>query len=231
MKETLLIVDDEERILDLISIYLKKENYNVIKAFNGLEAIKIFNNEKIDLIILDVMMPIMDGWDVCKEIRKNSDVPIIMLTAKAEEDDELIGFQLGIDHYVTKPFSPKTLIARVKAIIRRTNSSTSTSDNTKDLNNINGICIDKLCHKVSIDNIEINLSPKEFELLHYLILNKGIVLTREKILDTLWGIDYLGDLRTVDTAIKRLREKIGSKSYLISTIRGVGYRFEVKNEK
>ncbi len=228
MNETVLIVDDEERIRNLVSIYLRKEQYNILQAENGSEAINIFNRSKIDLIILDVMMPIMDGWDVCKEIRKTSNIPIIMLTAKSEEEDELFGFELGTDHYITKPFIPKLLVAKVKAIIRRTYSPEIV---LKDENTFDGLVVDNLSHRVTVDNFEINLSPKEFELLNYFILNKRIVLSREKILDALWGIDYFGDLRTVDTVIKRLREKLGEKSYLIATIRGTGYKFEVKNEK
>lgn len=228
MNETILIVDDEERIRNLLAIYLKKEQYNILQAENGYEAISIFNKNIVDLIILDVMMPIMDGWEVCKEIRKTSNVPIIILTAKSQEDDELLGFELGTDHYITKPFVPKLLVAKVKAIIRRINS-TEVSLNNK--NSFDGLVVDNLSHTVTVDNSEINLSPKEFELLNYFILNKRIVLSREKILDSLWGIDYFGDLRTVDTVIKRLREKLGEKSYLISTIRGTGYKFEVKNEK
>ena len=228
MMETILIVDDEERIRNLVSIYLKKEQYNIIQAENGNEAIDIFSKNKIDLVILDVMMPVMDGWDVCKEIRKTSDIPVIMLTAKSEEDDEILGFELGTDHYITKPFVPKLLVAKVKAIIRRTHTNEAS---VKDENNFDGLVVDNLSHEVTVDNIEINLSPKEFELLNYFMINKRIVLSREKILDALWGIDYYGDLRTVDTVIKRLREKLGEKSYLIATIRGTGYKFEVRNEK
>ncbi|MBZ9607966.1 response regulator transcription factor [Clostridium estertheticum] len=228
MNETILIVDDEERIRNLVSIYLRKEQYNILQAENGNEAVNIFNKNKVDLIILDVMMPIMDGWDVCKEIRKTSNIPVIMLTAKSEEDDELLGFELGTDHYITKPFVPKLLVAKVKAIIRRTYS---TEPVLKEGNNFDGLVVDNLSHEVTVDNSEIYLSPKEFELLNYFILNKSIVLSREKILDALWGIDYFGDLRTVDTVIKRLREKLGEKSYLIATIRGAGYKFEAKNEK
>lgn len=228
MMETILIVDDEERIRNLVSIYLRKEQYNILQAENGSEAVNIFKKNKVDLIILDVMMPIMDGWDVCKEIRRTSDIPIIMLTAKSEEDDELLGFELGTDHYITKPFAPKVLVAKVKAIVRRTHC---TDVSIKDESSFDGLVVDNLSYVVTLDNVEINLSPKEFELLNYFILNKRIVLSREKILDALWGIDYFGDLRTVDTVIKRLREKLGEKSYLIATIRGAGYKFEVKNEK
>lgn len=226
MNETILIVDDEERIRNLISIYLKKEQFNILQAENGEEAIKIFKENHVDLILLDVMMPVMDGFDVCEEIRKTSMVPIIMLTAKAEEEDQLLGFDLGIDHYITKPFSAKILVAKIKAILKRSNEKDISSKN-----NFDGLLVDEEKYEVKVDGCEINLSPKEFELISYFILNKGIVLSREKILDTIWGIDYYGDLRTVDTVIKRLREKLGEKSYLISTVRGAGYKFEVmKNE-
>lgn len=228
MSETILIVDDEERMRRLIAAYLKKEEFNILEAENGIAALKIFKENKVDLIVLDVMMPIMDGWAVCGEIRKSSEVPILMLTAKAEDDDKLLGFELGIDKYVTKPFSPKVLVAEVKSLIKRIYH---TETSKKKENNYDGLVIDELSHKVTVDGNEIYLSPKEFELLSYFVLNKGIVLSREKILDSIWGIDYDGEFRTVDTNIKRLREKLGAKSYLISTVRGTGYRFEVKNEK
>lgn len=228
MNETILIVDDEERIRNLVSIYLKKEKFNILQAENGEEAINIFKENSVDLILLDVMMPVMDGFDVCEEIRKISMVPIIMLTAKSEEEDQLLGFDLGIDHYITKPFSTKILVAKIKAILKRSNSI---EGEVKNKSSFDGLVIDEERHEVSVDGREINLSPKEFELLGYFKLNKGIVLSREKILDTIWGIDYYGDLRTVDTVIKRLREKLGEKAYLISTVRGAGYKFEVmKNE-
>lgn len=228
MNETILIVDDEERMRRLIAAYLKKEEFNILEAENGIAALKIFKENKVDLIVLDVMMPIMDGWAVCGEIRKSSEVPILMLTAKAEDDDKLLGFELGIDKYVTKPFSPKVLVAEVKSLIKRIYH---TETSKKKENSYDGLVIDELSHKVTVDGNEIYLSPKEFELLSYFVLNKGIVLSREKILDSIWGIDYDGEFRTVDTNIKRLREKLGAKSYLISTVRGTGYRFEVKNEK
>jgi DNA-binding response OmpR family regulator len=227
LKETILIVDDEERMRKLISAYLKKEEFNIIEAENGLEALNIFKNNKIHLLILDVMMPVMDGWTACKELRKISNVPIVLLTAKSEDDDKLLGFELGTDHYVTKPFNARLLIAKIKSIIRRTYYSETTLK--KELF-FDGVQIDELSHRVSIDGTPIYLSPKEYDLMLYFATNRGIVLTREKLLDYIWGIDFFGDLRTVDSHIKRLREKLGEKSYLISTVRGTGYKFEVKNE-
>ena len=213
MNETILIVDDEERIRNLVSIYLRKEQYNILQAENGSEAINLFKNNKIHLIILDVMMPLMDGFDVCKEIRKTSNIPIIMLTAKSEEEDELMGFELGTDHYVAKPFVPNLLVAKVKAIMRRTQTAEFA---LKSENSLDGLVVDNLSHRVTVDNNEINLSPKEFELLNYFILNKRIVLSREKILDALWGVDYFGDLRTVDTVIKITKTReVTAKSFLV----------------
>lgn len=170
-------------------------------------------------------MPVMDGWSTCKELRKISNVPIIMLTARAEDEDQLLGFQLGTDSYVTKPISPKILVAKIKALLRRTYYD---EDNSAKENSYGGIFVDEEGHEVKVDGETVYLSPKEFELLCYLIKNKNIVLSREKILDSIWGLDYYGDLRTVDTHVKRLREKLGVKSYLIATVRGVGYKFEVK---
>jgi DNA-binding response OmpR family regulator len=227
LKETILIVDDEERMRKLISAYLKKENFNVLEAENGHEAINIFKSNKVHLIILDIMMPVMDGWTVCKELRKTSNVPIVLLTAKSEDDDKLLGFELGTDHYVTKPFNARLLIAKIKSIIRRTYYSETTVK--KELY-FDGVSIDELSHRVSIDGTPIYLSPKEYDILLYFAINKDIVLSREKLLDYIWGIDFFGDLRTVDSHIKRLREKLGDKSHLISTVRGTGYKFEVKNE-
>ncbi|SKA87815.1 DNA-binding response regulator, OmpR family, contains REC and winged-helix (wHTH) domain [Clostridium sp. USBA 49] len=228
MKERILIVDDEERMRKLIEAYLKKEGYETLQAENGLEALNIFKKEKIHLIILDIMMPIMDGYTVCREIRKTSNVPIIFLTAKGEDEDKLLGFELGTDHYVTKPFNMKILIAKVKSLINRVYNSTPQE---KKEYFCDGLYVDELSHKVTLDDENLYLSPKEFDLLIYFMANKGIVLSREKILNAIWGLDFEGDLRTVDSHIKRLREKLGDKAYLISTIRGTGYRFEAKNEE
>ena len=223
MKEKILVVDDEERMRKLISAYLKKQGYEPIEAENGLEALRIFENEKIHLIVLDVMMPVMDGWTACKEIRKLSDVPIIFLTAKGEDEDMLLGFEFGTDHYLTKPFDMRVLLAHIKALINRVyNAQTQTK---KEIH-INGLYIDELSHKVTLDGEVLNLSPKEYDLLVYFAANNGIVLTREQILDYIWGMDYFGDYRTVDSHIRRLRDKLGEKANLIATIRGVGYRFE-----
>ncbi|QAT41280.1 response regulator transcription factor [Clostridium sp. JN-9] len=224
MGETILIVDDEERMRSLIGLYLKREGYNIIEAENGEQALKIFAANKVHLVVLDVMMPVMDGWTTCSELRKKSDVPILMLTAKGEDDDKLLGFQLGTDNYETKPFSPKVLVAKINALIKRVYFTKV--DNLRD--NFDGLTVDEEAHIVTIDKNEIYLSPKEFELLTYFIRNKDISLSREKILNAVWGMDYFGDLRTVDTHIKRLREKLGDKAYLISTVRGSGYKFEVK---
>lgn len=219
----ILVVDDESRMRKLVHDFLSRKNYDVVEAGDGEEAIDIFYADKdISLIILDVMMPKMDGWEVCKEIRKNSKVPIIMLTAKAEEKDELLGFELGVDEYVSKPFSPKILTARVDAILRRANVVDS-GENIE----IGGITIDKSAHIVRIDGEEIDLSYKEFELLTYFVENKGIALSREKILNNVWNYDYFGDARTIDTHVKKLRKKMGEKGETIKTIWGMGYKFEV----
>lgn len=226
MEEKILIVEDEERMRNLIDAYLKKEKYETLQAKNGLEAIKIFDSNSIKLIILDIMMPFMDGFDVCKYVRRNSNVPIIILTAKGEEDDKLLGYEIGADDYITKPFSPKVLVAKIKVLLKRyyqdENSNTA-------ITNLEGLVIDELSHEVSIDNKEIYLSPKEYDLLLYFAKNKGISLTRDKILDGVWGMDYYGDVRTVDTHVKRLREKLLDKAYLITTVRGSGYKLETRN--
>lgn len=229
MKENILIVDDEERMRKLIGAYLKKENYNIFEAENGFEALAIFKKEKnIHLVILDIMMPVLDGLDTLKELRKNSDVPIIMLTAKGEDDDELLGFELGIDHYITKPFNARLLVAKVKALINRTYN---TREDTKKELYFDGICINELSHDVTLDGKSIYLSPKEYELFLFLVINKNIVLSRDQILDKIWGIDYFGDYRTVDSHIRKLRDKLGGKANMISTVRGAGYKFEVNNEE
>lgn len=227
MREKILVVDDEERMRKLIAAYLEKEGYEVLEAENGVQALNISKNEKIHLIILDVMMPVMDGLSTCREIRKSSNVPIIFLTARGEDEDKLIGFELGTDNYITKPFDMRILLANVKSLINRAYYY----DNLKPKKELyfEGLHIDELSHKVTLDGVTLNLSPKEYDLLLYLAVNNRIVLTREKILDYIWGIDFFGDLRTVDTHVKRLREKLGEKAYLISTIRGVGYKFENKN--
>ena len=224
MGKTILLVEDEDRMRKLISDYLKIEDFNVIEATNGNEALLQFSSKKIDLIILDVMMPSLDGFEVCKAIRLNSDVPIIFLTAKGEEEDKLTGFELGADEYVTKPFSPKVLVARSKALLKRIEGTIGKPDNIFD---IQGLKVNLLSRQVYVDSNEIALSPTEYALLAYLIKNKGIVLSRNALLDNVWGYSYDGDLRTVDTHIKRLREKLLHKSKFICTVRGSGYRFEV----
>ena len=222
-KLKILVVDDESRMRKLVRDFLEKQNFDVLEAGDGEEAVDIFFKEKdIALIILDVMMPKMDGWQVCREIRKYSKVPIIMLTAKGDERDELQGFDLGVDEYITKPFSPKILVARVEAILRRSNLLTN-----DDVISAGGIELDKAAHQVKIDGQEIELSYKEFELLAYFLENQGIALSREKILNNVWNYDYFGDARTIDTHVKKLRSKLGEKGEMIKTIWGMGYKFEV----
>ena len=222
-KLKILVVDDESRMRKLVRDFLVKQNFDVLEAGDGEEAVDIFFKEKdIALIILDVMMPKMDGWQVCREIRKYSKVPIIMLTAKGDERDELQGFDLGVDEYITKPFSPKILVARVEAILRRSNLLTN-----DDVISAGGIELDKAAHQVKIDGQEIELSYKEFELLAYFLENQGIALSREKILNNVWNYDYFGDARTIDTHVKKLRSKMGEKGNYIKTIWGMGYKFEV----
>lgn len=220
---TLLIVEDEIRIRFLLRDYFLKENFKIFEAKNGKEALNIYSEEKIDLVILDIMMPELNGFEVCKKIREVSTTPIIMLTARSEEDDKLLGYELGADDYVTKPFSPKVLVAKAKALLKRTSNKTDTN-----IMDYDGLKINKISHEVMVYDKTINLSPKEFDLLIYLVTNEGIALTRDQILDSVWGIDYYGDLRTVDTNIKRLREKLLDKSEFIATVRGSGYKFEVK---
>ena len=219
----ILVVDDESRMRKLVKDFLEKKNFRVLEAGDGEEAMDIFYEEKdIALLILDVMMPKMDGWEVCREIRKNSKVPIIMLTARGDERDELLGFDLGVDEYISKPFSPKILVARVNAILRRANVLSG-----GDEIDAGGIVIDKAAHQVKIDGKEIELSFKEFELLSYFVENQGIALSREKILNNVWDYDYFGDARTIDTHVKKLRSKLGEKGNYIKTIWGMGYKFEV----
>ena len=219
----ILVVDDESRMRKLVKDFLVKKQYKVLEAGDGEEAIEVFfENKDISLIILDVMMPKMDGWEVCKEIRKFSKVPIIMLTAKSEENDELKGFELGVDEYISKPFSPKILVARVDAILRRANKIGA--DMTIEAGNIK---VDKAAHIVKVNDKEIELSFKEFELLTYFIENKGIALSRESILNNVWNYDYFGDARTIDTHVKKLRSKLGDCGDYIKTVWGMGYKFEV----
>ena len=219
----ILVVDDESRMRKLAKDFLTKKNFQVLEAGNGEEAMDIFYEEKdIALIILDVMMPKMDGWEVCREIRKNSKVPIIMLTARSDERDELLGFDLGVDEYISKPFSPKILVARVEAILRRTGQS-----NPEDVLSAGGIVIDKAAHLATVDGNPMELSFKEFELLTYFLENEGIALSREKILNSVWNYDYFGDARTIDTHVKKLRSKMGDKGEYIKTVWGMGYKFEV----
>lgn len=218
----ILVVDDEERMRKLVRDFLAKKGYRVLEAENGQRAIDIFTmNKDIELVILDVMMPVMDGWEVCQTIREFSKVPIIMLTARAEEKDELRGFELGVDEYITKPFSPKILVARVEAILRRLGTSSD------EILEAGGIILDKAAHTVVIDGENADLSFKEFELLAYFLENKGIALSREMILNHVWNYDYFGDARTIDTHVKKLRSKMGNKGDLIKTIWGMGYKFEV----
>ena len=221
-KLKILVVDDESRMRKLVRDFLEKQNFAVLEAGDGSEALDIyFDNQDIALIILDVMMPKMDGWQVCREVRGYSKVPIIMLTARSDERDELQGFELGVDEYISKPFSPKILVARAEAILRRTNQVTD--DETIEYG---GITIDKAAHVVSIDGNPIDLSYKEFELLTYFMENKGIALSREKILNSVWNYDYFGDARTIDTHVKKLRSKLGDKGDLIKTVWGMGYKLE-----
>lgn len=219
----ILVVDDESRMRKLVRDFLTKSNYEVIEVEDGARAVDIFFEQNdIALIILDVMMPNMDGWQVCREIREYSKVPIIMLTAKSDEQDELQGFGLGVDEYISKPFSPKILVARVEAILRRTSQA-----NADEVMEAGGILINKAAHSVSVEGKPIDLSYKEFELLTYFVENKGIALSREKILNSVWNYDYFGDARTIDTHVKKLRSKMGEKGELIRTIWGMGYKFEV----
>ena len=218
----ILVVDDEARMRKLVKDFLANKGFYVEEAGDGEEAVdKFFAQKDIALVLLDVMMPKMDGWEVLKTIRKYSQVPVIMLTARSEERDELQGFSLGVDEYISKPFSPKILVARVEAILRRSNASGG------DALSVGGILIDKAAHQVTIDGKEVELSFKEFELLSYFVENQGIALSREKILNSVWNYDYFGDARTIDTHVKKLRSKMGDKGEYIKTVWGMGYKFEV----
>ena len=224
MNKTILIIEDEIRIRFLLKDYLLSEGFSVIEACDGEEGLKVFKNNNVDLILLDIMMPKIDGLTVLENIRTVSDIPIILLTAKSQEEDKLYGYDIGADDYVTKPFSPKILVPKVKALLKRTADLCENQSSTK---NYNGLTINKLSHEIKVNNVQLALSPKEYELLVYLSDNIGIALTRDTILDNVWGIDYYGDLRTVDTNIKRLREKLGEKANYIITVRGSGYKFDV----
>jgi len=221
---TILVVDDEFRMRKLVKDFLQKENCKVLEAGDGEEAIKVFdeNKDKIKLILLDVMMSKLDGWSVLRQIRQESKVPVIMLTARGEEQDELFGFELGVDEYISKPFSPKILVARIKAILNRT------EDKQKENKNFGGIEINTEGRTVSVDGKPIELSLREYELLKYLLDNENVALSRDKILNNVWNYDYYGDSRTIDSHIKKIRHKLGKKGKYIKTIRGVGYKFEVK---
>lgn len=224
-KLKILVVDDESRMRKLVRDFLVRQDYEVLEAGDGEEALDIFYREKdIALLILDVMMPKMNGWEVCREVRENSKVPIIMLTAKSDESDELMGFDLGVDEYISKPFSPKILVARVEAILRRTNQIGDSSQIKK----AGLIVLDKNAHEVTIDGKSVELSFKEFELLEYFMDNQGIALSRERILNSVWNYDYFGDARTIDTHVKKLRSKLGKQGEYIKTVWGMGYKFEVE---
>ncbi len=222
---TVLVVDDEARMRKLIKDFLVQKEFDVIEAEDGEKAIKVFeeNEKDIGLILLDVMMPKLDGWSVLRQIRQTSNVPIIMLTARGEEQDELFGFELGVDEYISKPFSPKILVARVEAILKRTR------ENENDVKDYGGIVIDADGRTVTVDGKNVEMSLREYELLKYLVDNEGIALSRDKILNNVWNYDYYGDSRTIDSHIKKIRHKLGKKGKYIETMRGVGYKFEVKN--
>ena len=223
-RRKILVVDDESRMRKLVKDFLVKSNYDVLEAEDGEQAVGLFFREKgISLVVLDVMMPRMDGWQVCKEIRAYSQVPIIMLTARGDEQDELQGFKLGVDEYISKPFSPKILVARIEAVLRR-----AQADTQEGRLSCGGILIDKAAHQVEIDGQPVELSYKEFELLTYFVENRGIALSREKILNNVWNYDYFGDARTIDTHVKKLRSKMGARGDMIKTIWGMGYKLEAE---
>lgn len=224
-KIKILVVDDESRMRKLIKDFLGREGYAILEAGDGMQALDIFyENKDVSLIILDVMMPRLDGWEVCKEVRRSSTVPIVMLTARSEERDELKGFELGVDEYISKPFSPKILVARVNALLKRVKGVGADS-----VIDVGGIAVDKAAHIVKVDGEQIELSVKEFELLVYFLENQKMALTREKILNHVWDYDYFGDARTIDTHVKKLRSKLGEKGNYIKTIWGMGYKFEVES--
>ena len=220
----ILVVDDESRMRKLLRDFLSAKGYQILEAEDGEKAIEVFeeNKNKIKLILLDVMMPKLDGWSVLRKIRQDSNVPVIMLTARGEEQDELFGFELGVDEYISKPFSPKILVARVEAILKRTYGD------TKEIKDYDGITIDQEGRTVKVDGKPIDLSLREYELLKYLLDNENIALSRDKILNNVWNYDYYGDSRTIDSHIKKIRHKLGKKGKYIETIRGIGYKFEIK---
>lgn len=221
-KLTVLVVDDESRMRKLIMDFLSIKNFEVLEAEDGEKALEVFlSNQKIDLMILDIMMPKLDGWAVCRQIREMSNVPIIMLTARGDERDELLGFELGVDEYISKPFSPKILVARVEALIRRS------AEKSADTIDFNGLVLDRAGHNIKVDGKSVNFTVKEFELLEFLAENEGIALSRDKILNNVWAYDYFGDTRTVDTHIKKVRSKLGIRGDYIKTVWGMGYKFEV----
>ncbi|EMA6343577.1 response regulator transcription factor [Bacillus cytotoxicus] len=224
MNKTVLLVEDERRLREIVSDYFRNEGFEVIEAEDGKQALELFAEHTIDLIMLDIMLPEIDGWSVCRRIRKESAVPIIMLTARSDEDDTLLGFELGADEYVTKPFSPKVLVARAKTLLKRADGAVGVAED--NMLSVAGIDINRLSRTVFVNGEEIILTHKEFELLVYLMENKGIVLSRQHLLDQLWGYDYYGDDRTVDTHIKKLRNKLGDKAKHIGTVIRVGYKFE-----
>lgn len=218
----ILVVDDEELIRNVIKEYLVVESYEVDEASDGMSAIEMVKNNDYDLIVMDIMMPKMDGYQACKEIKKIKDIPFIMLSARSEEYDKLIGFDLGIDDYVTKPFSPKELVARIKAILKRNSGTNNTYT-------FDGLTINDLAHEVKVDGKKVNLTPKEYELLKYMVTNKNIALSREQLLTNIWGYDFFGDDRTIDTHIKTLRNNLGKYRKFIVTVRALGYKFEYQN--
>lgn len=223
MSTKILVVDDDQNICELLKLYLENDGYTVFVANDGQEAVNMFQSKSPDLVLLDIMLPKMDGWQVCREIRAHSKVPIIMLTAKGDERDELLGFELGVDEYISKPFSPKILVARVEAILRRTGHGEQ-----EEILEAGGIVLNKTAHLVTVDGKAMDLSYKEFELMTYFMENQGIALSREKILNHVWNYDYFGDARTIDTHVKKLRSKMGDKGEYIKTIWGLGYKFEVE---
>ena len=220
----ILIVDDELRMRKLIKDFLVAKGYSILEAEDGEKALEVFeeNKEKISLVLLDVMMPKVDGWTVLRKIRQDSKVPVIMLTARGEEQDELFGFELGVDEYISKPFSPKILVARIEAILKRVNGE------KKEVRDYGGIVIDEVGRTITVDGKPIELSLREYELLKYLLDNEKVALSRDKILNNVWNYDYYGDSRTIDSHIKKIRHKLGKKGKYIKTMRGIGYKFEVK---